>query len=60
VRAGASPVVSAEDIEAVRRRRPAPALVLHEVADCGHSVQSDKPVELAALWRALLGVLAAN
>ena len=47
VRGGTSGVVGDEDVEEWRRRQPASDVVVVEGA--GHSVQGDKPVELAAL-----------
>jgi len=52
VRGATSPVVDDEDVaEAVRRQ---PDLVVHVVDGAGHSVQGDRPVELAALLDDLL------
>jgi pimeloyl-ACP methyl ester carboxylesterase len=52
VRGGTSPVVDDEDIAEVRRRkRDASVLVVH---DAGHSIQGDKPLELAAILGQLL------
>jgi pimeloyl-ACP methyl ester carboxylesterase len=47
VRGGTSQVVGEEDVEEWRRRQPSSEVVVVEGA--GHSVQGDKPVELAAL-----------
>lgn len=47
VRAGTSSVVGDEDVEEWRRRQPSSEIVVVEGA--GHSVQGDRPVELAAL-----------
>jgi pimeloyl-ACP methyl ester carboxylesterase len=47
VRGSLSPVVDDEDIAEARRRQP--ELVVHVVDGAGHSVQGDRPVELAAL-----------
>jgi pimeloyl-ACP methyl ester carboxylesterase len=47
VRGGASPVVDDADVNELRRRKP-DALV-HVVDSAGHSVQGDRPRELAAL-----------
>jgi hypothetical protein len=47
VRGGVSPVVDDEDIAECRRRQPT---VHIEVVDgAGHSVQGDRPLELATL-----------
>ena len=47
VRGSLSPVVDDDDVAEARRRRP--DLELHVVDGAGHSVQGDRPVELAAL-----------
>jgi pimeloyl-ACP methyl ester carboxylesterase len=47
VQGGASPVVDADDLAEARRRQPEIELVLVEGA--GHSIQGDRPVELAQL-----------
>ena len=47
VRGGTSGVVGDEDVEEWRRRQPESEVVVVEGA--GHSIQGDKPVELAAL-----------
>jgi pimeloyl-ACP methyl ester carboxylesterase len=47
VRGGTSGVVGDEDVEELLRRRPAATVVT--VDDAGHSVQGDKPVELARI-----------
>jgi pimeloyl-ACP methyl ester carboxylesterase len=47
VRGSLSPVVDDDDIAEARRRQP--DLVVHVVDGAGHSVQGDRPVELAAL-----------
>jgi pimeloyl-ACP methyl ester carboxylesterase len=47
VRGGTSGVVGDEDVEEWRRRQPSSEVVVVEGA--GHSVQGDRPVELAAL-----------
>ena len=52
VRGSASPVVSDDDVAEVRRRRADARVVVVEGA--GHSVQGDRPLELAALLRELL------
>ena len=41
-----------EDVAELRQRNPAADVVV--VEDAGHSIQGDKPVELAELFRALL------
>lgn len=48
---GRSSVVGPEDVEELLRRRP--ATVVHTVADAGHSIQGDRPLELARLLREL-------
>ncbi|CAN5500000.1 alpha/beta hydrolase [soil metagenome] len=52
VQGGASPVVDDDDIAEARRRQPALDHVVIEGA--GHSVQGDRPMELAEILRALL------
>ncbi|MCU0260490.1 MAG: alpha/beta hydrolase [Ilumatobacteraceae bacterium] len=52
VRGGASPVVDDDDVAEARRRQPAIDVVVIDGA--GHSVQGDRPVELAALLAAKL------
>jgi pimeloyl-ACP methyl ester carboxylesterase len=47
VRGSLSPVVDDADITEAQRRRP--DLVVHVVDGAGHSVQGDRPVELAAI-----------
>jgi pimeloyl-ACP methyl ester carboxylesterase len=47
VRGGVSPVVDDADVAELRRRRP--DAVVHLVDGAGHSVQGDRPRELAAL-----------
>jgi pimeloyl-ACP methyl ester carboxylesterase len=47
VRGSLSPVVDDDDIAEARRRQP--AITVHVVDGAGHSVQGDRPVELAAL-----------
>ncbi len=47
VRGGDSPVVDDDDVAELRRRLPAAEVAV--VAGAGHSVQGDRPVELAAL-----------
>ncbi len=52
VRGGLSGVVGDEDVAELRRRQPRARVEV--VAGAGHSVQGDKPLELAALLRAFL------
>jgi pimeloyl-ACP methyl ester carboxylesterase len=52
VRGGTSPVVDDEDVAEVMRRNPTARVIVVEGA--GHSVQGDKPVELAEILRSLL------
>jgi len=52
VRGGTSPVVDDEDVAEVKRRNPGARVVV--VDDAGHSVQGDKPLELAEILRSLL------
>jgi pimeloyl-ACP methyl ester carboxylesterase len=52
VRGSLSPVVDDDDVAEARRRQP--ELVVHVVDGAGHSVQGDRPVELAAILAALL------
>jgi esterase len=47
VQGGTSPVVDDDDVAEARRRQP--GLRLDVVDGAGHSVQGDRPVELAAL-----------
>jgi pimeloyl-ACP methyl ester carboxylesterase len=49
VRGGVSPVVDDADVAELRRRR-ADATV-HVVDGAGHSVQGDRPLEMAAILR---------
>lgn len=49
VRGGVSPVVDDADVAELRRRKP--DAVVHVVDGAGHSVQGDRPRELAALVR---------
>ncbi len=49
VRGGISPVVDDADIAEVKRRKPSAEIVVIEGA--GHSIQGDRPVELAQLLR---------
>lgn len=51
VRGSLSPVVDDDDVAEARRRRP--ELILHVVDGAGHSVQGDRPVELAAVLRSV-------
>jgi pimeloyl-ACP methyl ester carboxylesterase len=52
VRGSLSPVVDDDDVAEARRRQP--GLVVHVVDGAGHSVQGDRPVELAAILSTLL------
>jgi len=52
VRGSTSPVVDDDDVAELRRRNPVAEVVVVEGA--GHSVQGDKPLELAAVLRPLL------
>jgi pimeloyl-ACP methyl ester carboxylesterase len=52
VRGGASPVVDDDDVAEARRRQPQLEVVM--VDGAGHSVQGDRPLELAALLEARL------
>lgn len=52
VRGGTSPVVDDEDVAEVMRRNPTARVIVVEGA--GHSVQGDKPLELAEILRSLL------
>ncbi len=54
VRGGESGVVGDEDVEELRRRQPGAQVVVVEGA--GHSVQGDRPVELARLLERFLEV----
>jgi pimeloyl-ACP methyl ester carboxylesterase len=47
-----SPVVGPEDVVELRRRQP--GVTVHTVAGAGHSIQGDRPVELARLFDELL------
>lgn len=49
VRGSLSPVVDDDDVAEAQRCQP--ELTLHVVEDAGHSIQGDRPVELAALLR---------
>ena len=53
VRGSASPVVDDDDVAEARRRQP--DLDVRVVEGAGHSVQGDRPVELAAILAELLG-----
>jgi pimeloyl-ACP methyl ester carboxylesterase len=52
VRGSLSPVVDDDDVAEARRRQP--ELMVHVVDGAGHSVQGDRPVELAAILSSLL------
>ena len=52
VRGGTSPVVDDEDVAELMRRNPRARVIVVEGA--GHSVQGDKPLELAEILRSLL------
>ena len=52
VRGGTSPVVDDDDVAELLRRRPDATVVV--VDGAGHSIQGDRPLELAALIGALL------
>ncbi|MDQ1461544.1 MAG: hypothetical protein QOI08_3028 [Actinomycetota bacterium] len=52
VRGGTSPVVDDEDIAEVERRNPKARVIV--VDGAGHSVQGDKPVDLAGILNSLL------
>lgn len=52
VRGSLSPVVTDEDVAELRRRNP--SVLVEVVEGAGHSVQGDRPLELAELLRALL------
>ena len=56
VRGSLSPVVDEADVAELRRRRPDARVVV--VDDAGHSVQGDRPLELAALLRDEVAALA--
>ncbi len=53
VRGGISPVVDDDDVAEARRRQP--AIHVEVVDGAGHSVQGDRPLELAAILAAHLG-----
>ena len=52
VRGATSPVVDDEDVAELTRRNPDSRTIVVEGA--GHSVQGDKPLELAEMLRSLL------
>ena len=52
VRGATSPVVDDDDIAEVMRRKPDARIVV--VDGAGHSVQGDRPLELAEILRGLL------
>ncbi|MBS1837226.1 MAG: alpha/beta hydrolase [Actinobacteria bacterium] len=54
LRGGASPVVDDDDVAELLRRRPDARVVV--VEGSGHSIQGDRPIELAALLRDELGL----
>ncbi len=53
VRGSTSPVVDDEDVAEARRRQP--EIDVRVIDGAGHSVQGDRPVELAAVLEELLG-----
>ena len=53
VRGGLSGVVGDEDVEELRRRQPSARVVVVEGA--GHSIQGDRPVQLARVLEEFLG-----
>jgi pimeloyl-ACP methyl ester carboxylesterase len=53
VRGGVSPVVDDDDVAEARRRQPGIDVIV--VDGAGHSVQGDRPVELASILAARLG-----
>jgi len=52
VRGSTSPVVDDEDVAELARRNPDARVIVVEGA--GHSIQGDKPIELADILRTLL------
>ncbi len=52
VRGSLSPVVDDDDVNEARRRQP--DVAVHVIDGAGHSVQGDRPVELAAILAAIL------
>jgi pimeloyl-ACP methyl ester carboxylesterase len=52
VRGSLSPVVDDDDVAEVLRRNP--SAIIEVVEDSGHSVQGDKPLELAQILAARL------
>ncbi|MBV8305457.1 MAG: alpha/beta hydrolase, partial [Acidimicrobiia bacterium] len=54
VRGGLSSVVSDDDVAELRRRKPDAEVVT--VEDAGHSIQGDRPVELARILEAFRAV----
>jgi pimeloyl-ACP methyl ester carboxylesterase len=52
-RGGLSPVVDDADVAELLRRRPGAEVVVVEGA--GHSIQGDRPIELARLLQAFVG-----
>jgi pimeloyl-ACP methyl ester carboxylesterase len=52
-RGSRSPVVDDDDVAEFRRRRPDDAVIV--VEDAGHSIQGDKPLELAAIIEEFVG-----
>jgi len=53
VRGSTSPVVDDDDVVEARRRQP--DIDVRVIEGAGHSVQGDRPVELATLLEELLG-----
>ena len=53
VRGSTSPVVDDDDVTEARRRQP--QIDVRVIDGAGHSVQGDRPVELAAVLEGLLG-----
>ena len=53
VRGAASPVVDDDDVAELRRRQP--GVRVEVVEGAGHSIQGDRPLELAALLRDFIG-----